>query len=607
MTSLKDSQFNSRGGVNSAEAPEALSPDTLAWAKNVVIRGGKPKTRPPLIERARLPKGRFQGIGYFSANGGSFIVQVGGVPYRLSPNGLGFSIDQIPTTFFNAPSIPRVWMQETDGSFIIQDNQSAPLIYDGSATRRALREKSEVPIGAQMAYGNGRLWVATMNGLVAGDVKTSDFQSELLFTETNYLLGGGAHYLPRKATGMAFMPVTDTATGLGPLLVFTEGNAESFRAEITSRDLWGSIPGFRTEALPDIGACSHHAIVRVNQDVYFRASDGGIRSFRSARAEIEKPGNTPISAEVGRLLDYESRALLADCSAIFFDNRLLVTASPFFGPRGQVVYRDIVSLDFAPLATNLKKLPPAYDGEWEGAQFVRLIRGKFNGEDRAFVVSCDSDGGTRLWEIATRGIQDRTLVAASPIKSCVEYRRFVFQEPNQLKRLKLCRVYVSDLGSNGTLEIQYRADGEAQWTKWDERAFSAFVTETPSGTGPKPLRNLHPQYRTGVGTFTIPDDESATSRRLRYVGYMFQIRLIWTGSLQIDRIELLADVLSESLHAEDVEPQAGVAMATEGNEVRYVIPLSPGSAVEPSIPVYASHAGAPYEDHEGNNYTPMSV
>lgn len=600
---LKDGQFNARGGVSSAFPPDGLPESALAWAKNVSIRGGKPRTRPPLVERSRLPRGRLQGISYFSPGGGALVCQVDGVLYRISIRGSTFSTQQIPTTFFNSARLPTAWMQETDGSLVIQDGQSSAIIYDGSATRRASREKNEVPLGRQMAYGNGRLWVATDIGLIAGDIKTGDFQSELLFTETNYLLGGGAHHTPKKPTGLAFMPVADTATGLGSLIAFTTDNTESFRAEVASRDLWGEIPGFRTEVLPEIGAASHHAIVRVNQDLYFRSSDGAIRSFRSARAEINAPGNAPISREVSRLLDYESRDLLREASAIHFDDRLLFTASPCFGPRGQIIFRDLVSLDTSPLSSNQGKLPPLYDGEWEGARFTRLIKGKFDGEERAFVLSCDRDGISRIWEIMRSGRADRSTAGVSRIKSSVEYRRFSFNLPNDLKQLSLCRVYLSEISGDGTLEVQFRADHSAQWIKWGERSFSAMTGEPAGGTGPRPLKNIHPQYRAAVGTFTPPDYIDEVSFRSVSVGYGFQVRLVWTGCVQIERIELFASMIDENMRTDPAEPDAGTLMESRGNEVSYSIPISSGAVIEPSQPVYADHSGREYGDKSGDLYT----
>lgn len=599
---LKDGQFNARGGVTSAFTPDDVPTNALAWAKNVSIRGGKPKTRPPLIERARLPRGRLQGISHFSSAGGVLVCHVDGVLYRITVRGSAFSIQQIPTTFFNSARLPTAWMQETDGSLVIQDGQSSAIIYDGSSTRRADREKNEVPLGRQMAYGNGRLWVATNLGLVAGDIKTNDFQSELLFTETNYLLGGGAHYMAKQPTGLAFMPIADTATGLGSLIAFTTGNTESFRAEVASRDLWGEIPGFRTEVLPEIGAASHHAIVRVNQDIYFRSSDGAIRSFRSARAEINSPGNAPISREVARLLDFESRDLLRDASAIHFDDRILFTASPCFGPRGQIVFRDLVSLDTSPMSSNQGKLPPLYDGEWEGARFTRLVKGMFDGEERAFALSCDPDGISRIWEIMRSGRADRSTVGASRIKSAVEYRRFNFNVPNDLKQLSLCRVHLAEISGDGTIEVQFRADHSPQWVKWGEHTFSAMTAEPGATGGPRPLKNIHPQYRSAVGVFTPPDTIDGVSFRSVSVGYAFQIRLVWTGSVQIDRIELFARLCDESMQTEPMEPQAGTLMQSQGNEVSYTIPVAIGAVIEPSLPVYADHAGREYGTQSGTLY-----
>jgi hypothetical protein len=66
-----------------------------------------------------------------------------------------------------------VYMTQAEKYLIIQTGQDEPRVYDGYAVRRASFYGSQaVPIGKQMAYGQGRLFVAVNEGaeIVAGDL-----------------------------------------------------------------------------------------------------------------------------------------------------------------------------------------------------------------------------------------------------------------------------------------------------------------------------------------------------------------------------------------------------------------------------------------------------
>ena len=66
-----------------------------------------------------------------------------------------------------------VYMTQAEKYLIIQTGQDEPRIYDGYVLRRASHYGEEVvPIGKQMAYGQGRLFVATNEGaeIMAGDL-----------------------------------------------------------------------------------------------------------------------------------------------------------------------------------------------------------------------------------------------------------------------------------------------------------------------------------------------------------------------------------------------------------------------------------------------------
>lgn len=576
-------------GVSSAVSPELLPDNQLAWGFNISVRGGKPLTRPALKFCMSLAPGLIQGGSYFGIQGGMIVTQIAGQLYRLRIGETAFSYENIPLDFDNSGIIEQVWMQQTVESLIIQDGQSDPIIYNGSVAVRSDPGDNEVPRGRQMAYGNGRLWVAVnQTEVLAGDIRTNTAGSELLFTEATYLSGGGRILFPEAITGMSFIPVTGT-TDYGALLVFGSDYTHSIRADITQRDLWATYPGFVSNVLRNIGCAGQWSISQVNQDLYWRDSVGGIRSLRSSLADESGPGNSPISREVSRLVDYDSPSLLPLCSSINFDNRLLMTSSPYLHLNGGVAWKDLVSLDFSPVSTMRGKSFPSYNGTWRGLKFVQLLTGKFNNIPRAFALASDDDGNNQLWEIDTsiRTNRDDVYPVCSngsggtdeqPIVSFIEYQRRDFGLPKNRKRLERCDVWLSDITGNVDLTVYWRTDNNQQWNEWDAVEVCAKTTDD-STDSPHVWKNLLNQQRPQIKTFTIPDGTDPITDYGKQTGYNFQIRLKWTGRCKIDRMMLHATVLPDPDYANREEMVSTcLENNVEQNEIDYAIPSEDGCA-----------------------------
>ena len=571
-------------GVSSALDPELIPSNQLAWMRNGRIRGGKQHTRPFLRERLVLPDGLVQGGSYFSVQGGMLVMQIAGRIYRIriGNRDTDFSSEEIPLDFINSPVLPTAWMVETVGSLVIQDGQSNAIIYDGSTARRSDPAENEVPLGRMMAYGNGRLWVAVgSNELEAGDIVTNQFQSELKFTETQYLSGGGKFLFPSAITGLKFLPASGAA-GYGSLAAFLLEQTYMIRAEVTSRDLWAQMPGFIQALLLSTGAIGQYGISEVNQDLYWRDGDGGIRSLRSAIAdETGGPGLTPMSREVSRITDFESVHRLVNCSSINFGNRLLVTASPFINQYGKTSFRDLISLDFSPVSSMRGKSAPSYDGEWDGLLFDLLLTGKFNGTKRGFAVSTDYDGKNRLWEIVDPPNQEAdhfygcfgtSVGFESVVPMITEYPTRAWNTPSERKRLQRCDVYLTDIEGDCELEVYYRPDNYQKWTKWgDTISFCAQVTD-PEGSSPHVWKNLLGQERPQVKTLTIDEDINNLTDFAKQVGFQFQIRTVLRGKARIHQMNVYAQVINQTQFADrDIDDALCRENDVTGNEINYLI------------------------------------
>lgn len=564
-------------GVNSAVEPDLILPTQHAWMLNSVIRGGKPRTRPPMRSLGYLPDGLVQGASYFSVQGGMIVLAVEGQIYRLRIGPRTLTIESIPLGFANSSRLKQWWFVETVGSLVMQDSQSDPIVYDGSTASRS----STVPRGTMMDYGNGRLWVAINgNQLVAGDIVTDAFQSELQFTETNYLAGGGALRFPALIAGLAFSPAMSSMnqSDKGPLIVFGQTFAKSVRADITARDLWAQIPTFVGAVLDNIGAAGQNCITPVNQDLFWRDSAGGIRSLSSAIADQSGVGSSPISREVARITDHESNSHLAFSSSAYFDNRLLVLASPFINPNGGTSFKHIISLDFAPISTMRGKAPPAYDGAWSGAQFTQLITGKFQGKQRCFGISSDSDGNNRLWEIdrTAHGIADQSEVGDSSIVGYLETPRRSFGTPKKRKKLARCDVYLDSIEKEVDLKLWWRQDNQQKWIEWvpTPSTACALVDDADVTTEPHVWKNLLPQYRPQIKTYTIPDDVTEITKLPMALGFEFQLRLQFTGKLRVTRILLHALPGTDQQWTDaGILPTECIYNDVTGNSITYTIPI----------------------------------
>lgn len=573
----------------------------MAWATNVTIRDGKPRTRTyKLVQRAILPKGLVQGGGYFSRDNGRFIVSIWGQIFRILVNGNNVTVDQIPLEFRNSSTLRQAWMCETAGSFLIQDGESDCIIYDGSTARRSNPLANEVPLGRQMAYGNGRLCVAVNgNQVKAGDITTQVFQSELLFTETNYLNGGGAFLFTYGVSALAFLPSNNTFSGYGALMVFGRQFLNSLHLEITARDLWSTTNGFEVVVVP-IGACGQDTVIKVNQDLYFRDSLGEIWSVRSASADAGSPGNAPLSREVSRIVDFETEQLVQFSSAIYFDSRLLFLASPVVNRFGSASFKSIISLDASPLSTIRGKQPPSYDGVADGLEFVRMLCGRIAGLNRAFVISTDSDGENRLWELVSGAgadgyfaTDDNVIVLTeNPVQGQFESRRFVFGvTPHKLMRLDL---WPADIEGEVDVQVYYRADNRTKWQPWDTFSMCATMDNADDE-----WFNLDVQERGRVKSLTAPSVNDDIDNQQADVGFGFQVKIVWEGQMLLDRLVMWAAPLNETAYSnipdlETVCKKNSVA----NNEISYSIPVGGlGSAyTDQNLNVYVDSFGIPYTE-----------
>ena len=361
---------------------------------------------------------------YSPHNGEDCIMaMIGGRLFRIIPDVTSARVNEVvihdeDKNLRNMKESPIAYMVQADKWLIAQDGKSNAIIYNSTKARRAKVSvdvnNTEIPTGTIMAYGMGRLVVIVNKRDVAfGDLYGSHdlpdpADSLILFTERNFLSEGFDAAIPFTqgiATGMIFFPQLDTSTGNGQLMVFAERGSTSFFLSL-DRSLWKT-SSFQILSLLTTGLRGNRSISVVNEDLWFR-SDDGMRSYRQARSEQGGWAHIPLSTNVKQYLKNDSDWLLKYCSAIYFDNRVLVTTSPMWN-NGRPMHWGMVVVDFdilssfsgAPLTPG-QTSKPAWEGQWVSSQFspIQMLTGTFKGITRAFMFGMDSQGQNQLYELS---------------------------------------------------------------------------------------------------------------------------------------------------------------------------------------------------------------
>lgn len=548
--------------MNSGISPNLIGRDAVAFARNVTFRGTRPQTRPGWRKRplafengetqAAFENGLFQGAFCFEPmqGGHKLVSSIAGRLFLIDMEN-GFTCLELTGSDTNSATLPKAWFEQAEDFLIVQDNQLSPFIYDGSSLRRVDPNSipNEVPVGNVTTYSNGRLWVALPQGrsfvagnIVYGEDGTAQFggrDSVLKFTENNFLNGGGEFSIPNNAGRIRSMrPIAnlDTSLGQGPLQVFTERGAFSINAPF-DRSQWQNLTyPIETVSLLGSGAESHEGTNLVNGDIWFRASDG-IRSFQIARRDQGTWINTPMSSEMFEVIRYDDKTLLNHSSAVLFDNRYLVTASPFRVTGHGICWRGLIALDFHNVSGITLRSAPVYDGLWTGLNILQLVR---CGE-QCFLFVLNASEKIELWELSLNEPFDN---GTTRIACFIDTASFGFEDSGWArKELSTGRLFIGDAIGRVTFDVQFRPDQYPcyiPWHSWsiDSKRESCLTECSTPDT-------LQPQYRTSMRLPLPTESCNARVNSPFRQGFEFQCRLAWTGHVRIERLMLVAHQLQE--------------------------------------------------------------
>ena len=401
---------------------------------------------------------------------------------------------------------------------------------------------TELPPGRMGAYGLGRNWMSLVDGkqFVAGDLvggasgtQANNFRDAVLnITENAYLAGGGNFAVPGSygdIRAMLFQASLNQQLGQGPLLVVTPKATFSCQAPV-DRTTWQNLTNpILTIGMLANGGLGQGSTIQVNGDTLMRSVDG-VRSYILAQRDFDTWGNAPISFEMNRVLAQDQPSLLAYSSAIYFDNRMLMTVGPTGGPQG-VYHKGLIALNFDPLSSVGGKAPSIWEGLWLGLTPLQLLVGDFSEVERAWAFCYNTalkqiELREILSEDAGQGFDD----TGTPITWGFE-GPMLFKDPTpkerHFKELFTGEMNIDSQVGTVNFRVQYRPD---QWPGWQDWISWAKCVLLPVPGDPT-TANYQPGFwaRMGLGQPPIAPCDPCNNRPLR-TGYNFQMRFSFTGA-----------------------------------------------------------------------------
>lgn len=442
-----------------------------------------------------------------------------------------------------------------------------------------LSNNPELPAAGPMDYYMGRVWLANGREYVAGDIVggssgTAEFNNRdsiLKMTENTYISLGGTFTVPDLAgniTAMKHSVQLDTSLGEGQLFPMTSERVYSVNV-VPKRADWAALKEpIQRVAQINFGTTSDRTVAAVNGDLFFQSPDG-VRSMTEAIRYFEQWGNIPISVEEIRAISRNDKALLKFGSGVNFDNRMLQTALPYDTPVG-TAHKVLMPLNFDTISTLANKLPPAWEGVYEGLPILRVLRGTFGGRERAFAFIYSDVGTIELWELTAQEQFDTNRSGESRITWAFETPAFTWQRPFKLKELDTLELWVDEIRGEVEFIVEFRPDQhpcyEFYWA-WKVCA-PRNNCDLPGATSDcYPTQQYQPGYE---ATMILPKAPSMCEKRMARpmdIGYSFQFRVTVKGSCRIRGLMVHAWERDKSPYE------------------RSVCDLSPSTAIAPMITI----------------------
>lgn len=539
------------GGVNSLLHPTDIGEHNLAWAENVLVRGGFPQTRPGLLMVGKVLGTRLQGFGAYQPRNSTtrLVIIVDGKAYVGQwPR---FDFVQIPDVQFN-PAAPLVnvcscWQStkhKTDGSIevidpinvlMMGDGETQTVFYDGTTAKvmSPIAPDFQTPSGLWMAWAASRLWIAS-----GSKVRVSDFGDPTSFTDDNFLATRSNFELPDTCTGLI-----EAANERG-VLAFTRSTTTAFQSSIYDRTQWQTTSGFQKVILPEVGcdagrtACNQYGLTYWHSLQGFVGLDAALNTAHTSRL-------VAIDSEMMR----SKRNLSPDMSkaaAIAFENLMFISV-----PSGGRYNEQTWVYDQAPVEDLGQQA--IWSGVWTGIRPVQWAQGKIGGRDRLYAACYDKtpagDTHIHIWEALREDRNDQggrihcQVQTGTVSDSQLMTFRYVEFEVHELLGDVTLEVFV--MGTRGPWNLIGTFELRAEIGSIGSRR--QLIIESDSI-----LQAYKPQTRTLKTKEINPQgkDGAPENKKLVNQDKGFALLFVWRGQMGIHDIKLIVEKAADSMTGE---------------------------------------------------------
>lgn len=419
-------------GVNQAVRPDNIAPTQLAGAVNISLENG-PKTRPLKFHERSVTvtteggvtarngvyksyqdifnTGKFQMLAdYYSDQGAQLLVVVAGIVFVVDIN---YYIASVISGQELNEYLHRYNWSPAGRYYVMYDSPQYPVILDGNDLKRSDPNKYQIPVSSIGTYNYFRVAVANdYNNFVIGDPDAAGFkEGPITFTEVfapsaprvDQFFSVGNRPFGEQITFMGNIQITDTSTGIGPLVVSTDTQIWTYRTDAPS-STWETMQNFGTLTISNHGIKGARAAVNVGFDFLYMSTEDDIRSLNTSRQQQATWANVSISEEVKEYLATSNKDLNKFTVAGYFKNRVFFMVNPYrvrsldSGNNSiyDIAFKGLVVLETASQSGLAGVSPPKWVGVWTapGISFQDMVR-----IDNRCFCWCKTTSGNKLVEM----------------------------------------------------------------------------------------------------------------------------------------------------------------------------------------------------------------
>ena len=507
---LFDGQINFVGGQDASKVPSLVQGNAYFAGVNLQVSSGIPKPRWGVNKKKitfptggiKVPisniivsyeeifhAGRFQSMIPYNIGPDWYnIFVVSGIIFLVNQDTWVATIIPIQDGSTLNENTPRLNWSAAGNFTVIFDYPNFPVILDGITARRADPAKFEVPVSVGGAYNQNRLFIYNAgNDYTAGD-PTGDLatpEAPVTFNEVEQVgspVFGEIFQLPTSRiediTAMGFLQLTDTSTGIGPLLIGTENAIYSVQSQLprTVIDSQGNVVpnweqnGFASAFVLNAGIAGFRSWCNVNSDFFFTSPDGAVRSATMSRQEQGQWARVPVSKEVQNWIGTPDMDLTQFTVMAYFNNKIFISVNPYRTsalnsqrePVFDVAFGGFIILSLDNVATLGHAGEPAWDGLWTPFRPMDIaINNK-----RLFAISKDAEFRNEVYEIDPAQTFDTDGSDIRYVNSVMYTREFNFNTPFNDKEIHSLDLDLRDVQGDFNFLTQFKPSQGSQFVDW---------------------------------------------------------------------------------------------------------------------------------------------